>query len=372
MKILTLVAMASAAFAATPAEVAIEKAQAAIARQSEHAPYYNALAMAYARRACETDDPRYYSKAEEALGRSFALAPDNYEGLKTQVWLLLGRHEFAKALEAATRLNRKTPDDVIVYGYLVDANVALGNYQEAVAAAQWMLDLRAGNVAGLMRAAKLRELHGNLRGAMEFLEMAYDSTPYPDTDERASLLAQMAHLSLAMGDLAKAEMFANRALEVFPDYPDGLASLAQVRVAQKRFDEAVELLSKQCASAPRAATLYALAEAMELAGRLEESSRAFAKFERLSVLETNLADNSNHELVAYYVDHAGEPVKALEVAQREDERRKDVFTLDAYAWALAANGQLHAANEQMQKALKVGVKEPTIVAHAAFIREHLN
>src|SRR5262249_18491348 len=178
MRILTLLAIAGGAFAATPAEVAIEKAQAAIARQPDHAPYYNALAMAYVRRARETDDRRYYSKAEEALGRSFALAPDNFEGLKAQVCLLLGRHEFAKALQAATTLNRKTPDDVIVYGYLVDANVALGNYKEAVAAAQWMLDLRAGNVPGLTRAARLRELHGNPRGAMEFLQMAYDSTPY--------------------------------------------------------------------------------------------------------------------------------------------------------------------------------------------------
>ena len=44
----------------------------------------------------------------------------------------------------------------------MDANVELGNYKEAMAAAQWMLNLRPGNVDGLIHASYLRELHGNL------------------------------------------------------------------------------------------------------------------------------------------------------------------------------------------------------------------
>ncbi len=56
------------------------------------------------------------------------LAPDNFDALKVQAWLLLGRHEFGKALELATTLNKRTPDDITVYGYLADANAELGNY----------------------------------------------------------------------------------------------------------------------------------------------------------------------------------------------------------------------------------------------------
>ena len=289
MKILTVLLLATVAFAATPAETAIEKAQAEIAKHPDHAPYYNALAMAYARRARETSDVQYYAKAEETLKRSFALAPDNYEGLKTQAWLQLGRHEFAKALETATKLNQKTPDDVIVYGYLVDANVELGNYKAAVAAAQWMLDLRAGNIPGLTRAGYLRELHGNLPGALELMQMAYDSTPSAETEDRAWLLTQMAHLNFVIGDLAKAEMYANGALGMFPDYHYALGTLAQVRIAQKRYDEAVKLLRKRYAAAPHAENLYALAEALELAGQTDESRKAFAEFERKSLAETNIS-----------------------------------------------------------------------------------
>lgn len=372
MKTLTVLLLATAALASTPAEMAIEKAQAEIAKHPDHAPYYNVLAMAYARRARETSDVQYYAKAEETLRHCFALAPDNYEGLKTKAWLELGRHEFAKALETATKLNKKAPDDVIVYGYLVDANTELGNYKEAVAAAQWMLDLRAGNIPGLTRAGYQRELHGNLPGALELMQMAYDATPYAETEDRAWLLAQLAHLHFIMGDLAQAEEYAHRALATFPDYHYALGALAQVRMAQKRYDEAVILMGKRYASAPHAENLYALAEALESAGHTDEAKQAFAEFERKSLAETNIADNSNHELIAYYVDHAHEPAEALEVAQRELERRRDVLTLDCYAWALAANGQYEAAQEQIQKALRVGVKDPKILAHARFIAEHVS
>jgi tetratricopeptide (TPR) repeat protein len=372
MKILCVLLLTAAAFGATPAETAIEKAQADIAKHPDHAPSYNVLAMAYARRARETSDVEYYAKAEETLKRAFALAPDNYDGLKTQAWLELGRHEFAKALETATKLNRKVPDDVIVYGYLADANTELGNYKEAVAAAQWMLDLRAGNIPGLTRAGYQRELHGNIPGALELMQMAYGSTPSAETEDRAWLLTQMAHLSFISGDLLKAESYANGALTIFPGYHYALGTLAQVRIAQKRYDDAVTLLRTRYAAAPHAENLFTLAEALELAGQTDEASKAFAEFERKSLAETNIADNSNHELIAYYVDDAHQPVKALEVAQREIARRKDVFTLDCYAWALAANGEYAAANAQIQKALQVGVKDPKILAHAGFIAQHLS
>ena len=50
---------------------------------------------------------------------------------RIQVWLLLGKHEFAAAREEALKLNKKMPDDVMVYGFLTDANIELGNYDDA-------------------------------------------------------------------------------------------------------------------------------------------------------------------------------------------------------------------------------------------------
>jgi len=357
-------------FAATPAENAIRKAQEEIAKKTDYYPYYNALAMAYARRARETSDVAFYTKAEETLQKSFALAPANYEGLKVQTWLLLGRHEFAKAREVALKLNRQTPDDVTVYGYLADANAELGNYREAVDAAQWMLNLRPGNVPGLTRAAYLRELHGDFEGAIDFMQQAYDSTPYQELEDRAWLLTQIAHLHLAAGRLPEAEKFATGALGVFPGYHYALGVLGRICMEQKRYDEAVSLFQQRYAAAPHAENLFAVGEALNHAGRREEAGRAFADFERQALKESHQADNANHELMAYYTDYAHQPERAMRIAEAELARRHDAFTLAAYAWSLAVAGDYTRAGAEMQKALAFGLKDARVIQHARAIAEH--
>jgi len=358
--------------APTPAEISIQKARDQIAKQPNHVSYYSGLAMAYARRARETSDVAYYTKAEETLDGAFEIEPDNFEALKAQAWLLLGRHEFAKALVAATALNKRAPDDITVYGYLADANAELGNYDAAVAAAQWMLNLRPGNVAGLTRAAYLRELHGDLSGAMDLMHMAYDATPFQEAEDRAWLLTQIAHLELLCGELKQAELYANGALGLFPDYHYALGTLAQVRLAQNRNDDALALLQKRYYAAPHAENQFALAEALDRAGRKEDAAKTFAGFEAKALLESNITDNANHELIAYYVDYAHEPSKALQIARQELTRRHDTFTLDAYAWSLAAEGDYTAANTEMKKALAFGIKDPKVLRHASEIAEHLS
>jgi tetratricopeptide (TPR) repeat protein len=87
------------------------------------------------------------------------------------------------------------PDDLLLYGFMTDANAELGNYADAEAACQWMLDLRPGNIPALTRAAYLRELFGDIDGAIELMSKAYDRTPPLEYEDRAWTLTQLAHLS---------------------------------------------------------------------------------------------------------------------------------------------------------------------------------
>ncbi len=61
------------------------------------------------------------------------------------------------------------------------------------------------------------------------------------------------------------------------------------------------------------------------------------------------------------------PVKALEVAKQEFQRRHDVFTVDAYAWALHVNGQEAEARKQIETALAVGIRDASLFRHAGEI-----
>jgi len=357
--------------AATPAEQKIAWATAAIKAHPDHSQPYNDLAVAYAQRVRETADPGYYVQAEGALQKSFQIAPDNFEGEKARLMILLGRGEYAQTLRLAKALNKKTPDDVLLYGFIADAAMALGDYPEAEEAAQWMLDLRPGNVPGLLRGAALRRLYGDARGASDFFSEAYQQMGPTQTEELAWTLTEMADLQLSMGDVDGAERLLHSAQQQFPGYYAALEDLARVQTARKRFPEAVNLLRQRNQNFPTAASRYALAEALERAGQTGEAQSAYADFVAMARPLIDRNDNANQELIFYYLGRGHDPAEALRIAQLEIAERHDVNTLDAYAWALRGNGKFKEAQKPMATALEVGVREARMFYHAGVIAAEL-
>jgi tetratricopeptide (TPR) repeat protein len=358
----------SAPVAPTPAEVAIKAARARIAKQPSRADGYNDLAMSLARRARETADPAFYEQAAAALVESRRIAPGTFEADKIEVWLLLGQHEFGAALDKARALNRKMPDDLMVYGMLVDAAVELGRYAEAEEAAQWMLDLRPGNIPGLTRAAYLRELFGDIEGSLELMRMAIDQVHTRETEERAWILTHISHLELVAGRLDRAQQAAEGALRLFPSYHYALGALAAVYGRKGDHAREAAILEERYQTAPHPENLFEWAAALERAGDKRGARAKFRQFETEALAEMEQADNANRELVRYYTDHSGRPPDALRIAEREIARRRDVATLDLYAWALFKNGRRDEARRHIAEALAVGTVEPAIRQHAEVIQ----
>jgi tetratricopeptide (TPR) repeat protein len=352
---------------ASPAEQRIAVIRKELSTNARDPRAHAELALALARRARETSDPTFHDRAMESVNQSLALSPDNLEAHRARIWILLGKHEFGPALEQARAYNERVPDDLLGYALLVDANAELGNYPEAEQAAQWLLDMRPGNVPGLTRAAYLRELFGDVEGALDLMRTALGRTPPAEVEERAWILTQLAHLYLMAGRIDDAEGATNHAMALFPDYHYALANLAKVRAAQRRPREAAELLERRYRLAPHPENLFALGEALARAGRKRAARRAFAEFERRALAEAASWDNANRELVFYFADRAARPLRALRIAEREAARRHDVQTLDALAWALHRNGRHAEARREIERALAVGIREAGMLYRAGAI-----
>jgi tetratricopeptide (TPR) repeat protein len=356
----------------TPAEQKIAWAEASIKAHADHSQPYNDLAVAYIARARETADPGYYDRAEDALRTSFGLIAENLEGEKAQIMVLQGRGEFSRAFDLARTFNKKTPDDLLLYGFIADAAVELGEYPEAENAVQWMLDMRPGNVPGLLRGAALRRLYGDIPGALQFFSQAYQQMAPTQTEELAWTLTQMADAQLSVGHVDDAEALLRSALQKFPAYYLAQESLAGVQMARRHYSEAAQLLQQRNQSFPTAASRYALARAFEHAGQAGEAETAYREFEATAHGQRDSAMNANRELVAYDLDRGHNPAEALQIARGEIAKRHDIRTLDAYAWALHANGQDREAQKQVSKAIAVGVRDALIFYHAGVIAEGQN
>lgn len=351
----------------TPATRIIASAQAAIRLTPKRFDLYNNLATGLIRRARETADPTFYDRAAEAVDTSLLLSPHNWEASKLRVLVLLGQGNLITALKDADLLVKTVPDDLMAAVYLTDVHLALGNYEAAEHEAQWTLDLRRGNSAGLLRGAALREAFGDIEGAIDFLTLAMHNIAEVDSDERARLFTEVARLQLLLGKTENAAANAKQALVIFPGFPSALRVLSQVLFAQGKYDEAADLLGTLIKNAPRPEFFYDRAIALDRAGHHEAAMAEFRDFECRAQSVADNGINANRELILYYVDQAGKPADALRLATREMERRHDLATRDAYAWALYGNGDLPAAKREVDIALVVGSRTPSLCYHAGAI-----
>jgi tetratricopeptide (TPR) repeat protein len=357
---------------ASPAQQSIDSAKRQIQAQPKNVQAFNSLATAYLRRARETADTRYYEGAAQAVDQGFTVDPTAFQLQKTQVALLLAHHRYAEARQSATILNRKTPDDVMVYGYLAEAEMALGDYPEAEKNVQWMLNMLPNNVPALLLVAELRVLYGDNEGALQPLNQAYSETSPTEVEELAWIANQIASIQIATGRSEAAAATLAQAEQNFPRYIYTAENLARIRMAQGRPADAVTLLLKatQIDKDPR--VLYQLGQAQKAAGQTGEAQTTFAGFVKTAGQQATQAENTIPELILFYAASPATVPDALAVAQRAIAARHDVWTLDAYAWALYANGKFAEADAAELKALAVGIQNAEIFNHAGHIAQKLS
>lgn len=323
-----------------------------------------ALGLAYVQQARVTADPSSYPKAEEALRRSLALAPEaNTEALVGLGALDLARHAFADALAWGRDALSVDPHDASAYGVVGDALLELGRYRQAFRAFQTMVDMRP-DIASYARVSYARELRGDVDGAVEAMELALGAAGTPADAAWASY--QLGELELGRGAVPAAATWYERGLELDPAYVPNLAGLAKVAWARGRPDLAIRRYQLVVERYPSVEHVTALGDLYATLGRDDLAAEQYAVVEATRAIARANGVNVDLEIALFDADH-GDPESALAAAEAEWGRRKSVHVADAYAWALYASGRYDEAARISRRALELGTANALFLFHAGMI-----
>jgi tetratricopeptide (TPR) repeat protein len=322
------------------------------------------LGLAYVQEARVSADPSFYPKAEGALRRSLRLHPGgNFQALTGEGALAAARHDFAGALRWGERARAINPYNGNVYGVIGDAQVELGRYDDAFATFQRMVDLKP-DLASYARASYARELQGDVPGALEAMQLAYDSAGTPE--DRAFAASQLGDLYFNSGRLDDAERSYREAAASAPEYMPPHAGLARVAWARGDVAGAIRRFADVVSHYPSPEYVIALGDMDTVAGRHADAARQYATVRVEERLFQAAGVDVDLELALFDADH-GDPAKAVAEARAEWNRRHSILVADAVAWSLFRAGRAVEALPYVRFAGQLGYRSALLAFHAGMI-----
>lgn len=343
-------------------------AQRLLQRHPLDAKTYYLLGDAYAQKARESGDVTYFTLAEQALRKALDLAPRFSQALRHLAYVLYAGHAFQEAIAYATQAIALDANDGHAYGVLGDAYLETGQYAQAQEAYGHMIRQRQ-DLYAYSRLSGLKSLQGDPLGAIADLQRAIQEGQEQGRPPESIAWAQwqLGSEYFALGNLSAAESQYHAALDTAPRYYRALAGLAQVRVAQRRSEEAIALYQQALAIIPLPDYAAALGDLYTHLGRSEDARKQYALVEYIGSLTSLNKILYNRELALFYLDHDIQLEAALALAQKELEVRQDIYAYDMLAWALYKHGRFQEARVAIHEALKLGTQDARLFFHAGMI-----
>ncbi|MEV6974576.1 tetratricopeptide repeat protein [Kitasatospora sp. NPDC093806] len=348
----------------------VAAARAATEQRPQDPDGWARLALAEIDRARLTLDAADLAAAEQSLRRSLALRPErNYDAVLGLGQLSAARHEFGQAEEYARQATVMAPDRPAGYAVLADAEIQLGDYPAATAAAQRLLDL-APTVAGYTRAAYDLETHGRAAEARIALDRARESATNPA--DQAFCEHRLGDLAWEDGRIEEAGQHYRAALAAAPADRNAEAGLARVLAAQGAVDEAAARYRALAARAPVPQFLLEQAELLLADGRAAEAAEPLAALAAEVRLLRSAGPGAPVDpyLGRYLADH-GDPATAVTLLRGEWAARRSVLVADALGWALHRAGQDAEALDLLHEAARTGWHSAAFDYHLGVVEHAL-
>jgi tetratricopeptide (TPR) repeat protein len=351
---------------------AIAQSQFKIRRHPNNPAGYYQLGDAYVQKSRESGDNSYLDLAEQALKKSLSLNPQQSGVRRHLAHVLASRHDFEGAAAEAQKAIALDPTDMDAHGVLGDAYLETGKPEQAEQAYMTMMTLKE-SLSSYSRRSGMKSLKGDASGAIADVKTAIELGKQEEQPKESIAWAQwqLGAEYYAIGKLAGAENEYLQALETYPKYYRSLAGLAQVRAAQERYPEAIELYREAINTVPMPEYVAALGDVHAKSGNQNEARKQYELVEYIGQLSALNKALYNRELAYFYADHDIKLQQGLELAQRELNYRRDIYAYDVLAWNLYKNGKFEEAREAVSQALKLGTQDAKLHYHAGMIYQRL-
>ena len=323
---------------------------------SERSDTMKRLGWAFIAKGRLSYDPGYYKLSEQCALCIRLKNDDDPDALLLQGHILQSLHKFKDGEPIARKLVM-IRNEAFDYGLLGDVLMEQGRLKEAVTAYQKMIDLRP-DLQSYTRVAHMRWLKGDLDGAIAVMQMAVTSGSPRDAEPTAWAYTRLGIYELQAGDTERATKSAEIAFQFAQNYAAALLLRGRILLAQGKFEEAIESLQRAAALTRLPEYEWTLADALREAGNPQAAKEAESRLIRDGAM------NDPRTFSLYLATRGQQLQQALRLAQEELNIRADVFTIDALAWALNANGRVPEALEYSKKALSEGTQDARLFYHA--------
>ena len=351
----------------------IDKLMAKIKANKEDTKSMIALANAYIGESRISGNTGYYDKAAmHMVSKVLALDANNFEALTLKSLLFLSQHHFSEGLSTAEAAQKVSPENSFLYGLLVDGNVEMGNYPQALDAADKMVSLRP-DLRSYSRIAYLREIHGDYPGAAEAMQRAVTAGA-PGQESTEWCRVQLGRLYENMGQTDKALFQYQLSLAARPNFAYALAGLGRLAVFEKKYDSAI-IFYRQADSLIND---YGIRENLALlyrhVGKKTESDTLYNNL--IKEMSNNAKIENSDAGIGHYADremayvylHTDNFDKALEHATAEYKRRpKNIDVNETMAWVYYKMGDYAKAQTYIDAAFITNTQNPVLLCTAGLI-----
>ena len=308
----------------------------------------------------------YYGAIEKILNGILAIDPKNFEATVYKASLRMSQHQFADAKKIAEDAKTINPNNAYVYGILVDANVELGNYAEAIAMSDKMQALKP-SLESYSRASYLREIYGDYDGAIEAMKLAVQAG-LPGSEPQCWSRNVLGDLYLNTGKLEAAKSTFEENLYLRPSYAPSMAGLAKVETKMKNYTKALTLLDSAYAIMPQTSFEEQQADVYLAMGDTKKAMEKYGEVQKLLIVDANTPGHAVSLELAKSFEKTNQWDSAKKYAAIEYAiRPKNIDVNNELAWIAYSQGDDVKAKEYLKAALSTNSKNPELLQRATAI-----